>query len=120
MSLCFYGQTISASGYVYISAADDVPNANKSENFFIATIKPNSKTMSFSINGNVQNYRINSSNLTNSGKTLIYKLSNGMNIYISLFSHNDVIMFPWDGASLIGHIRVKLTDDDLRLLGLNR
>ncbi len=121
MSMSFYGQSVMASGQAYIGSGNDLANAKKSENYVIVTIKPQSKTVGFSVNGNVQNYRIVSSNLTNGGKTLKYMLSGEMAMTTSLMSKIDIIVFPWDPSNAtVGFIKVKLTDDDKRLLGLNR
>ena len=58
------------------------------------------------------------STLTNGGSARKFILSGELPITIAHLSGIDVIMFPWNGTGLVGHIRVNLTDDDLRTLGL--
>lgn len=121
ISLSFYGQSVMASGSIYVGPASAPQNAVLSENFAVVTINLNNKNVRLSINNNASNYRIESSNLTDGGKTLKYNLSGGLKMTTALLTNIDIIMFPWDPSnSSVGFIKVNLTDDDKRLLGLNR
>jgi len=124
LSTTLNAQSVMASGEAFIVKNNDFESAEKSENYVIFTINyPNS--MHISVNGNITEYDIVSSNHTGGGKTLKCQVKNNsgeiMPVTISLLNSADVIMFPWDPSyGTIGFIKIKLTRDDKRILELNK
>lgn len=118
ISFSFYGQSVIASGNVYISQGGNTDKAIKSNNYVILIFNKNNNTIAINLNGDNNTYKINSSNITNGGKTRTFILSSGLNITFSIFSKTDVVMFPWVPQVSTGHILVKLTANDKQLLGI--